>query len=173
MLAYFHTKSQMQNSTKTAVFAAGCFWGVQFYFDKLEGVLSTNVGYSGGDKQNPTYEEVCSHATGHLEAIEVTYDSKKISYEELVKYFFEIHNFSQRDGQGPDLGPQYLSAIFYSDEVEKSTAEKIVQILKDKGRTVATLLLPSKPFYAAELYHQNYYAKTGHEPYCHRRSKIF
>lgn len=159
--------------TKKAIFAAGCFWGVQFYFDKLKGVTETRVGYTGGARENPTYEQVCSHATGHFEATQVTYDPEQVSYEELVKYFFEIHDFRQEDGQGPDLGPQYRSAIFYNGEAEKETAEKIIEILKEKGEQVATLLLPAKPFYAAELYHQNYYAKNGHEPYCHRYQKLF
>ncbi|MFA6024341.1 MAG: peptide-methionine (S)-S-oxide reductase MsrA [Candidatus Gracilibacteria bacterium] len=156
-----------------ALFAAGCFWGVQFYFDKLQGVETSVVGYTGGDRPNPSYEQVCSHATGHFEAIEVSYDPKKVSYEALVKYFFEIHDFEQKDGQGPDRGPQYRSAIFYGNEEEKSIAEHIVQVLTDKGYSVATLLLPAKPFYAAELYHQNYYATNGHAPYCHRFRKIF
>ena len=158
---------------KKAIFAAGCFWGVQYYFDKLPGVISTKVGYTGGTIANPTYEHVCSNNTDHYEAIEVEYDPKKISYEELLKYFFEIHDFSQKNGQGPDIGPQYLSVIFWGEESEKKTAEALIKILQQKGKTVATILLRVAIFYPAELYHQNYYQKKGHEPYCHFHHKIF
>lgn len=158
---------------KKAVFAAGCFWGVQHYFDQLKGVTHSRVGYTGGQRPDPTYEQVCSHATGHYEAIELSYNPEEVHYEDLVKYFFEIHDFSQKNGQGPDIGPQYRSAIFYTSLEEKQSAEKSIQTLKEKGYDVATELLPSAPFYPAEQYHQNYYAKNGHEPYCHRYQKIF
>lgn len=159
--------------TNKAIFAAGCFWGVQFYFEREKGVLSSEVGYIGGHTENPTYEEVCSHTTGHLESIEVTFDSEKITYEDLVKLFFEIHDFTQTDGQGPDIGNQYLSRIFHINEDQKQIAEKIIKELESKGYKVATTLEKAETFYKAEEYHQNYYDKTGGEPYCHIRKKIF
>lgn len=156
-----------------AIFAAGCFWGVQHYFDKAPGVLSTIVGYSGGHKDNPSYEDVCSKKSGHLEVIEVTFDPTKTSYENLLKLFFEIHDFEQTDGQGPDLGEQYLSAIFYINDLQKEEAEKIISQLIEKGYHPATSLRPATKVWPAEEYHQHYYNKTGKEPYCHFRKKIF
>ncbi|MBD3330430.1 peptide-methionine (S)-S-oxide reductase MsrA [Candidatus Peregrinibacteria bacterium] len=158
---------------KKAIFAAGCFWGVEHYFKKLKGVTETKVGYTGGETKNPGYEQVCAKNTGHFEAIEVTYDPSKITYEKLVKYFFEIHDFSQENGQGPDIGPQYKSAIFFANKEEKQISEKIISLLKEKGYEVATKRLPTKTFYPAEEYHQNYYFKKGAEPYCHFWKKIF
>lgn len=163
----------MNDSMATAVFASGCFWGVQFYFDRLAGVVSTRVGYTGGTVDHPTYEQVCGKRTGHYEAIEVTYDPTLVSYEALVKYFFETHDFTQANGQGPDIGPQYRSAIFCSTEAERSIAMSVIDQLSDKGYSVATQILETTPFWAAEIYHQNYYAKNGHAPYCHRHQKIF
>lgn len=163
----------MTQPSATAVFASGCFWGVQYYFNQLKGVLSTRVGYAGGDVDSPTYEQVCSKRTGHYEAIEVTYDPSLVSYEELVKYFFETHDFTQENGQGPDIGPQYRSAIFCANAEERAVAERVVKLLTDKGYRVATQLLEAAPFWSAEEYHQNYYAKNGHSPYCHRYNKIF
>lgn len=159
--------------TEEAIFAAGCFWGVEYYFKKLPGVLKTEVGYAGGHKENPSYEDVCSHKTGHYESIRVLYDPKKLSFEALTKYFFEIHDFTQSNGQGPDLGSQYLSVIFYFDETQKKVAEKLIVELKNKNYTVATQLLPASPFWPAEDYHQDYYAKTGKNPYCHQYVKKF
>lgn len=159
--------------TNKAIFAAGCFWGVEHLFKKLDGVTKTEVGYTGGHTEHPTYEEVCAGTTGHQEAIEVTFDPEQKSYEDLVKYFFEIHDFEQTNGQGPDLGQQYLSVIFYLNEEQKQIAEKIIQQLKGKDYKVATTLKPATEFWPAEGYHQDYYSKTGHEPYCHLWRKIF
>ena len=159
--------------TEEAIFAAGCFWGVEYYLKKLNGVLKTEVGYTGGKKTYPGYEDICSGNTGHYEAIRVVYDPEKISYEQLCKYFFEIHDFSQTNGQGPDLGEQYLSVIFYYDEKQKLIAEKLIQQLKTKGFHVATRLLPVSVFWRAETYHQDYYEKTGKQPYCHHYEKKF
>jgi len=156
-----------------AYFAAGCFWGVQYYFNKFEGVISTKVGYTGGDFKNPTYKDVCSGSTNHAEAVEVLYDPTKISYEKLVKLFFEIHDFTQVNRQGPDIGTQYRSAIFYVDENQKQIANKIIDILKTKGYNVATQVSKVNIFYPAEDYHQNYYEKKGGLPYCHSYKKIF
>jgi peptide methionine sulfoxide reductase msrA/msrB len=157
----------------TAVFAGGCFWGVEYYFSKAEGVLSTTVGYIGGRKDDPTYEDVCSHTTGHAEAIEVTYDPAKTSFEKLARLFFEIHDFTQVDRQGPDIGDQYRSAVFYRNEEQKRSAEKLIGILNGKGYKVATRVVPAGKFWKAEEVHQEYYEKTGKKPYCHVHKKIF
>ena len=156
-----------------AVFSSGCFWGTEYYLMKANGVISTRVGFTGGNKDNPTYEEVCSGATHHLEAVEVTYDENKTNYENLVKLYFETHDFTQTDGQGPDIGEQYKSAIFYSDDNQKKTAEKYIGILKNKGYKVATELRRASTFWQAEDYHQKYYQKNGKMPYCHVYKKIF
>lgn len=156
-----------------AIFAGGCFWGVEYYMQKEPGVLETTVGYIGGDKENPTYEEVCSHATGHLEAIEIIYDPARIDYETLSRLFFEIHDPTQKDGQGPDIGEQYKSVIFYIDDEQKKIAEKLIGILRDKGYDIATKLREAGKFWPAEDYHQDYYGKKGGEPYCHGYTKRF
>lgn len=156
-----------------AYFAAGCFWGVQHYFDKAKGVVETTVGYMGGRTENPTYKEVCTNTTGHIETIEVVYDPLQTSFEEVTKLFFEIHDPTQTDGQGPDIGEQYLSIIFYRDEAEKATAEKLIQILYKKGIVAETQLRPAQIFWKAEDYHQHYYDKNGKEPYCHVYTKRF
>jgi len=158
---------------KTAYFASGCFWGTQYYLDKVEGVVSTSVGYIGGEVANPTYEQVSTGTTGHVEAIKIEYDPEKISYEELTKAFFETHDPTQTNGQGPDVGSQYLSKIFYTDEDEKMIAEKLISILEAKGMKIATELEPVSDFYLAEDYHQNYYDGNGQTPYCHTYHKYF
>lgn len=162
-----------QQKTETAIFAGGCFWGVQHYFDKAPGVLKSEVGYTGGTKENPTYKEVCAHTTGHVEAIKVTYDPSKTSYETMAKLFFEIHDPTQANGQGPDIGPQYLSEVFYADEAQKATTEKLINLLKVKGYKVVTKVRPATTFWPAEEYHQEYYEKTGGTPYCHAYKKRF
>ncbi len=159
--------------TQKAVFAGGCFWGVEYLFQKAEGVVSTRVGYTGGEKENPTYEEVCSGTTGHVEAIEVTFDPSQTSYEDLAKLFFEIHDPTQVNGQGPDIGEQYQSVVFYSSEKQKNTAQKLIEILEKKGYKMATQLRKAGKFWKAESYHQDYYQKTGKTPYCHVRTKRF
>jgi len=163
----------MPDKYQKAYFAGGCFWGVEYYFLKLAGVVSTRVGYMGGHTDNPTYEEVCSHKTGHAETLEITFDPAKVSYESLAKLFFEIHDPTQRDRQGPDIGDQYRSAVFYTDEAQKQTAEKLIEILKQKGFDVVTEVSKAGPFWTAENYHQQYYAKNGQSPYCHFRQKRF
>ena len=159
--------------TATAVFASGCFWGTQFYLQQAKGVLSTTVGFTGGRTASPTYEQVCSGTTGHAEAVQVIYDPALISYEELAKLFFETHDFTQVNRQGPDIGEQYRSEIFYGDEAQKQAAEKLIGILTAKGFKVATRLTPASEFWQAEDYHQLYYQKNGHQPYCHIYRKIF
>lgn len=158
---------------KSGIFAAGCFWGVQYQFQRQAGVLNTTVGYTGGPEQNPTYPEVKAHQTHHVEAIKVDYDEQVVSYEDLCKLFFEIHDPAQTDGIGPDLGPQYRSEIFYLDEEQKATAEKVIALLRENGDEVNTVLRPAETFWEAEEYHQHYYDKTGDEPYCHIRVKKF
>ena len=159
--------------TEEAVLAAGCFWGVEHLFKKLPGVLKTVVGYTGGHKKQPTYQEVCAGNTGHYEAIRVLYDSAKLSYTDVVKYFFEIHHPEQADGQGPDRGEQYRSVIFYYHDQQKQTAERLIEELRGMDYRVTTQLLPVSPFWPAEAYHQDYYAKTGHAPYCHVYERKF
>ncbi len=160
-------------STETAIFASGCFWGTEFYFQKAEGVISAAVGYIGGTKENPTYEEVCTGRTGHAEATKVTYDPSITSFENLVRLFYETHDPSQMNRQGPDIGTQYRSAIFYKDDEQKAIAEKITEQLKAKGHRVVTEITKAGLFYQAENYHQQYYNKGGGSPYCHRYIKKF
>jgi peptide methionine sulfoxide reductase msrA/msrB len=161
------------NKTETAVFASGCFWGTQYYLQQAKGVLTTTVGFTGGRTPNPGYEEVGSGSTGHAEAVQVIYDPALVSYEELAKLFFETHDFTQIDRQGPDIGTQYRSEIFYRDEAQKRIAEKLIRLLGEKGFQVATRLAPVGEFWKAEDYHQNYYQKNGSQPYCHVYRKIF
>lgn len=156
-----------------AYFAGGCFWGLEYFFEKLPGVKRTTVGFMGGQVVDPTYEEVCSGLTGHLEAIEVVFDPSQCGYEALARLFFEIHDPTQQDGQGPDLGPQYLSALFYLTQDQRMIGSQLLQQLKKKGLSVATALRPASRFYAADAHHQNYYQKNGHTPYCHRRISRF
>ena len=164
---------QENKMIKKAYFASGCFWGTEYYFMKAKGVAHTAVGFMGGHVDHPSYEQVCQKNTGHLETTEVEYDTSKTTYEDLVKLFFETHDFTQTNGQGPDIGPQYLSCIFYADENEKSIAEKYISILQKKGYKVATMLKPLSTFWKAEDYHQQYYEHKGTTPYCHVYKKIF
>ena len=158
---------------QTAYFAGGCFWGVEYYFQNETGVLKTTVGFMGGDKEKPTYQEVCAHNTGHIEALAVEFDEQKTDFETLAKLFFEIHDPTQVNRQGPDIGEQYRSAIFYNSETQKETALKLINILENKGLKIATKLLKSDRFWPAEEYHQKYYEKSGGTPYCHTRIKRF
>ncbi|MEA3226550.1 MAG: bifunctional methionine sulfoxide reductase B/A protein [Planctomycetota bacterium] len=159
--------------TQRAIFASGCFWGTEYHLQKAPGVISTTVGYTGGRLSNPTYTQVCTDRTGHAEAVEVTYDPSKTSYEKLARLFFETHDFTQLNRQGPDIGKQYRSAVFYLDEEQKQTAAELIKTLKEKGFAVKTELTKAKKFWPAELYHQDYYKKTGKLPYCHVYRKIF
>ena len=160
-------------ATETAYFAGGCFWGVEYYLKKEAGVLSTRVGYMGGHTKNPTYEEVCAGSTGHAETLEVVFDPSRTSFEKLARLFFETHDPTQKNRQGPDIGEQYRSAIFYTGDDQRKTAEKLIGILRDKGFGVATELTQAGTFWAAENYHQDYYGKTGKQPYCHGYTKRF
>ena len=158
---------------KKAYYAGGCFWGVEHLFQSKEGVTDAVSGYMGGDMNNPTYQDVLTGRTGHLEAVEISYDPAVVNYEELTKFFFEIHDPTQANGQGPDIGSQYLSAVFYSSDKEKEIAEELIEILKGKGYAVVTKLIPAGTFWEAEEYHQDYYVKKRQQPYCHFYQKKF
>lgn len=153
-----------------AIFAAGCFWGVQYYLDQIPGVINSTVGYIGGQTQNPTYEDVCSHTTGHAEAVEVEFDPEVVSYEILVRHFFRLHDPTQLNRQGPDVGDQYRSAIFYVDDSQKEVAEQVRDELQpDYKEPIVTQIVAADTFYPAEDYHQKYAERTGrgicHIPY--------
>lgn len=156
-----------------AIFAGGCFWGVEYFFQQAPGVLRTRVGYTGGQKEHPTYHEVCGGTTGHAEAVELTFDPSQTSFEALARLFFEIHDPTQSNRQGPDIGEQYRSAIFYCSEPQRRTAEQLIRQLRAKGNQVVTQVLPAGPFWPAEAYHQDYYQKSGQQPYCHFRTPRF
>jgi peptide methionine sulfoxide reductase msrA/msrB len=162
-----------EKKTDTAIFSGGCFWGVQYYMEKAKGVISTQVGYTGGHKDHPTYEEVCSGTTGHLEAIRVVFDPSKTNYETIARLFFEIHDPTEWNHQGPDFGEQYRSAVFYENEQQKEITNKLIDQLKGKGFKVVTEVRKAGPFWIAEKYHQEYYDKNGHTPYCHGYVKRF
>jgi peptide methionine sulfoxide reductase msrA/msrB len=157
--------------TDTALFASGCFWGTQYHLSRAAGVVRTTVGYTGGHVENPTYEQVCAHGTGHVEAVKVEYDPEQTTYEALAKLFFETHDPTQRGGQGPDHGSQYLSVIFYTTPEQQATAERLIGMLREKGMDVATELRPAGKFWPAEAYHQEYYDRRGGTPYCHTYRK--
>jgi peptide methionine sulfoxide reductase msrA/msrB len=160
---------------KKAYFASGCFWGTEYWFQKAEGVFEADSGYMGGHTLNPTYREICGKKTGHLETVEVTYNPAIISFENLTKLFFETHNPEQMNGQGPDIGPQYLSAIFTNDTTEEEIATKLINELEAKGMNIATMIKDANEhkFYIAEHEHQNYYKLRNSTPYCHVYSKRF
>jgi methionine-S-sulfoxide reductase len=156
--------------TAHALFAAGCFWGVQYYFDQVPGVVRTTVGYTGGQTDDPTYDEVCSHMTGHAEAVLIEYDPKKVGYETLLKQFFHMHDPTQLNRQGPDIGDNYRSAIFYFDKEQKQVAEKVRDEVQEHiNGKIVTEITPAKKFYEAEPYHQKFSERTGvgmcHIPY--------
>ncbi len=147
---------------KIAAFAAGCFWGVEASFSKIAGVLDTAVGYTGGTFPNPSYQMVCTGNTGHAEAVQVTFDPQKITYTDLVKAFFDLHDPTTRNRQGPDVGSQYRSVIFYHDPEQQRIAEQVKSELDAAGKyrySIVTQIVPAGVFYRAEEYHQQYYAK--------------
>ena len=157
----------------TAIFAGGCFWGVDYFMKKAPGVISVTSGYTGGWVKNPTYQEVCTGRTGHAEAVKIIYNPDKTSYEKLLKLFLEIHDPTQSGGQGPDIGEQYRSEIFYLNDDQKLIAEKNLKLLNDKGYKTTTMVTKASEFYDAENYHQDYYFKNGKMPYCHVYTKRF
>lgn len=157
----------------TALFAGGCFWGVEYFLQKEPGVVAVVSGYTGGNVKNPSYREVCTGNTGHAEAVKVTYDLQKNSYEKLLKLFLEIHDPTQVGRQGPDIGDQYRTEIFYKNSEQKKVAEKLLGMLKAKGLKVATQVTKASEFYPAEEYHQDYYFRNGKAPYCHGYTQRF
>jgi peptide-methionine (S)-S-oxide reductase len=152
-----------ENGLETATFAAGCFWGVEDAFMKAKGVKSTRVGYTGGKLTNPTYEDVCTDKTGHAEAIQIKYDPEEISYKELLELFWSIHNPTTKNRQGPDIGTQYRSSIFYHTSEQEKIAKEVKQELDDTKfqNKIVTEIVAASTFYPAEEYHQKYYQKIG------------
>ncbi len=169
----FQKKNAQTTTLKKAYFAGGCFWGVEYYLEKIDGVKEVTSGFMGGHLKNPGYYDVVRKDTGHIETVEVVYDPSKVSYETLAKTFFEIHDPTQEGGQGPDIGSQYISAIFVSSKEEREIIERLVKVLEGKGFKIATKIMPKTPFYSAEAYHQDYYERKGSKPYCHRKIKRF
>ncbi len=163
----------MKERIEEAIFAGGCFWGIESLMKKKEGVLEAVSGYTGGDEPNPTYREVCLGKNSHIEAVRVRYDANKVSYRELAKYFFEIHDPDQVGGQGPDHGEQYRSEIFYNSQEQKDIALELIQILRSKGYNPTTLVSPAKKFWEAEDYHQNYFERNPNAMTCHFWKKRF
>ncbi len=158
---------------ETAVFGGGCFWGVEYMMQRVPGVVSVRPGYMGGHARQPSYEQVCTGTTGHAEVVKVDFNPKTVSYETLAKLFFEIHDPTQEDGQGPDIGEQYRSVVFYTSEEQRQTAEKLVRELKEKGYGVVTRIERARTFWPAEDYHRDYYNGKGTTPYCHAYTKRF
>ena len=159
--------------TEEAILAGGCFWGVDYFLRRIPGVLKVEAGYTGGMVSEPTYNQICQGETGHYEAVRVVYDINKTDYQTALKHFFEIHDPTQRTGQGPDIGQQYKSAIFTYNQTQIDIAKSLIRQLTQKGYQVVTKLLDAQPFWPAEDYHQDYYAKHSKVPYCHRHEQRF
>jgi peptide-methionine (S)-S-oxide reductase len=156
--------SEETKKAEVATFAAGCFWGVEELFRQTKGVIATTVGYAGGKTKEPTYEEVCNDTTGHAEAVEITFDPSIVSYEALLKLFWENHDPTTVNRQGPDIGSQYRSVIFFHTPEQEALAKKSKEALQKSGKyskPIATEIVPAGPFYKAEEYHQQYLAKRG------------
>lgn len=153
------------DSRETAIFAAGCFWGVQFYFDQVPGVIETEVGYTGGHTDHPTYEQVLTHKTGHVEATKIVFDPSKVSYEKLLQHFFRIQDPTAMNApDGVNIGNNYRSAIFYTTDSQQKTAEKMIKELDESGqykKPIVTSVEKAATFWPAETYHQKYTERTG------------
>ena len=162
-------------SNKVAIFGAGCFWGVESAFRGLDGVVDVTVGYAGGTVDQPTYRMVCSGKSGHAEVVRVEYDPSRVSFEKLVELFWQIHDPTTLNRQGPDIGTQYRSVIFYSDDRERAAAEESKRRLDESGkfrRPIVTQIVPAAEFFPAEDYHQRYYEKMGIAPSCGIRGQV-
>lgn len=157
----------------TAYFGGGCFWGMEYLLRRKAGVLATEVGYAGGHLENPAYEDVCSGTTGHAEVVRVVFNPCVLSYEDLLVFYFEIHDPTQLNRQGPDVGKQYRSVVFYLQDAHRMKAFSVRNTLSQKGLSVVTEIISFDKFYPAASYHQSYYEKTGGAPYCHRYVKRF
>jgi peptide methionine sulfoxide reductase msrA/msrB len=170
----FIPQAEYEQNYASAVFASGCFWGTEYWMRKAQGVIATTVGYAGGTVANPSYRQVCAGDTGHAEAIRVFYNPNQISYDQLVQLFYETHDPTQINGQGPDIGSQYRSVIFYADAQQREIAEQVSEVLREKGYQLATKIEPLMVFYAEQdPYHQHYYDTQGTLPYCHIYKKKF
>jgi peptide-methionine (S)-S-oxide reductase len=157
--------TKKEPKTETAIFAAGCFWGVEETYRQMPGVISTEVGYTGGTATDPTYEQVCTDQTGHAEAVKIVFDPSKLSYEKLVEVFYDNHNPTTKNQQGPDFGSQYRSAIFFvspeQEKIAKAVTDAQGKLGKWGGRPIVTQIVPAAPFYSGEDYHQKYLMKRG------------
>lgn len=154
---------------QTATFGGGCFWCIEAAFQEIDGVVSLESGYSGGQIERPTYEQICQGTTGHAEVVKVTFDSDQLSYETLLELFFTVHDPTTLNRQGADRGTQYRSVIFYHDDTQKSSAESYIKTLEENnfyGAPIVTEVSSAPPFYGAEKYHQNYYRQNPNQPYC-------
>jgi peptide methionine sulfoxide reductase msrA/msrB len=171
-LDFKEDKKSIENLEK-AYFAGGCFWGVEYFFQKEKGVNKVTSGYMGGNMDFPTYEQICSGGSGHVEVVEVIFNPTQTNFTKLCKLFFEIHDFTQINRQGPDIGLQYASMIFYNSEEQKRISLKLIETLHKKHYQIATKLQIADKFWPAESYHQNYYTKKAGKPYCHNYTKIF
>jgi peptide-methionine (S)-S-oxide reductase len=155
-------------TSETATFGAGCFWGVEWVFRQVPGVLDAVSGYSGGHTVNPTYREVCGHGTGHAEVVQVTFDPERVSFDQLLEVFWAMHDPTQVNRQGPDVGDQYRSIVLAHSPEQQAAAETSRARVQERiGRRIATEIVPFEVFYPAEAYHQRYYEGNGHTPYCH------
>lgn len=172
-LAIEFVESSSVLQTEELIIAAGCFWGVEHIIKQEPGVLLTEVGYTGGHTMSPSYNDVCTGTTGHIEAVRVVFDTAITDAKTILKAFFECHNFEQTNGQGPDLGEQYLSVIFTNDSTQSAISEKLISQLTKMGYQVATQIKKVTTFWPAEDYHQAYYVKNGKVPYCHTKQIIF
>lgn len=170
---YLIRKVMRQENAETAYFASGCFWGTQHHLHKVPGVIDTYVGFMGGALENPSYEQVKTGETGHVETVMVLYDPTKTTFHQLARLYFETHDFTQIGGQGPDIGSQYRSVVYYCNDDQRICMGELINTLSLKGFMVATSLEPASVFWFAEDYHQHYYQKTGGTPYCHIYRKIF
>lgn len=159
--------AKLEAAGGVAYFAGGCFWGVEHFLEQIDGVLRVESGYMGGHVEDPSYAEVSSQTSGHLETVRVYFDPERVSYEAVAKRFFEIHDPTQANGQGPDIGPEYVSAVFVTDPEQREATQALIERLKARGYDVVTKIEPAASFWLAEDYHQNYYVNHNKQPYCH------